>query len=434
MYSDHQGQLTIDGVIATELAEAYGTPLYVYSEKRIEKQLMDIQTAFLDKYPNTHAAYACKAFCTIYMCKLLDKAGFWLDVVSGGELYTALRAGFPTERIEFNGNNKTTEELKLAIENGIGRIVIDNPSELYALETLCKSYKLKGGNSFKKIKVLFRITPNVSSDTHEYITTGKKDSKFGVPLEDDILFPLIGDALNSEVLEFLGFHYHVGSQLLDTRAHLQALEVILPLLKVTKARFGEDVKDFNMGGGFGIQYTESDQPLKLSEFVDPIMERLEGYCLAHGLKRPHVSMEPGRFVVGEAGMQLYSIGNIKHIPGVKTYVNVDGGMTDNLRPGLYSANYEDVIANKVLQPKSSLVDIGGKCCESTDIIIKNLNCATPETGDLLAVFATGAYGYAMASNYNKLPIPAVVVVKEGRHKLIVKRQTYEDLLRNEIFE
>ncbi len=414
--------LSLDGVRAIDLVEQYGTPLYVYSEKAILWQLNCIKEAFVDKYPNTHAAYACKAFCSKYLCKLLAAEGFWIDVVSGGELYTALASGFPAERIEFNGNNKTRHELQMALEAGVGRIVIDAVTELYTIAQLVDSLQLPPA------KVLFRITPNVDSHTHDYITTGKKDSKFGIVLDDEILLPLVGDAIALPAIDFLGFHFHVGSQLMDPDSHVLALETALPLLLKTYNRFGYMVKDINLGGGFGIRYTGEDNPLPFSAFLDPLMTALEKYCEKHHLVRPHVSIEPGRSIVGEAGVQLYTVGTIKEIPGVKTYVNIDGGMTDNIRPGLYGAKYYALLANKMTSPVHGLVDISGKCCESTDILIRQLPLAEAKSGDILAVLATGAYGYAMASNYNKLLLPAVVVVKDGAHFPIIRRQTYEDLL------
>ena len=425
MFNIDRHQLQIEGVLATELAKTYGTPLYVYSETKLLSQLNIIESAFLSKYPNTHAAYACKAFCTKYICKLLEDKGFWLDVVSGGELFTAMAASFPADRIEFNGNNKSSEELVMALEYGVARIVVDNLDELSHLEALCKSHN-------KTTKILFRITPEVKATTHDYISTGQKDSKFGIPLDESILFPAIERAIKSEVLEFLGFHFHVGSQLQEVQTHINALEVALKLLLETKKRFGYSVKDLNVGGGFGIRYTEADDPLVLSDFLDPIMERVESYCEEHQLVRPHISIEPGRFIVGESGVQLYTIGNIKEIPNTRTYVSVDGGMTDNIRPGLYGANYHALIANKADLPKTSLVTISGKCCESTDILIKDLYLPKPERNDVLVVFSTGAYGYSMANNYNKLQIPAVVVVNGNEHRLIVKRQSYEAMIANEV--
>ncbi|KUK73174.1 MAG: Diaminopimelate decarboxylase [Clostridiales bacterium 38_11] len=425
MFDIKNNELHVDGYSTTQLVKEFGTPLYIYSENKIMDRIKEIKKHFLDKYPETHAAYACKAFCTLYMCKLIERDGLWLDVVSGGELYTAIRAGFPSNRIEFNGNNKSEDELQMALDYNIARIVVDNVSELILLNELCMK---KGVTS----KILFRITPGVVSSTHEYITTGTKDSKFGIPLDENIIYPAIEYAINSENLDFLGFHFHVGSQLHDTNAHMGALEAVLSLIKETKARFDYEIRDFNMGGGFGIKYTDEDNPLQLSDFVDPLMMRLTDFCIENGLRRPAVSMEPGRFIIGEAGFQLYTVGNIKKIPGVRTYISVDGGMTDNIRPGLYGSKYNAIIANKADEPKDSLVYISGKCCESTDIIIKNLKCPLPEIGDIIAVFSTGAYGYSMANNYNKLPVPAVVVIKNGKPQLIVKRQSYEQIIENEI--
>ncbi len=276
MFKISNNQLYIDECLALDLAKEYNTPLYVYSENKILENLKEIKESFTEKYPNTHAAYACKAFCTLYMCKLLEKEGFWLDVVSGGELYTAIKADFPVEHIEFNGNNKSKEELEMALDNNIGRIVVDNVSELYFLEKLCKEKNTT-------TRILFRITPGVMSDTHEYITTGKRDSKFGIPLDEDILYPVIETAIKSDRFDFLGFHFHVGSQLQDTVSHLGALEVVLNLIKETKSRFDYDIKDFNMGGGFGIRYTEDDSPLKISDFVDPIMKKLTSFCEENSL-------------------------------------------------------------------------------------------------------------------------------------------------------
>lgn len=425
MFETRGNTLHVDGISTKDLAEAFGTPLYVYSENQILSKLSEIQTHFLDKYPRTHAAYACKAFCTLYMCRLLNENGFWLDVVSGGELYTAMKAGFPAERIEFNGNNKSHEELEMALDYGVERIVVDNVQELYEVEALYK-------NRSRTVKVLFRITPNVYTDTHAYISTAKKDSKFGIPLDDHILYPLIEYAIMSETIDFLGFHFHVGSQLLNTKAHLTALDVVLKLMLETKTRFNYSIKDFNMGGGFGIKYTKSDDPLSIPDFVDPIMSRLESFCAENKMERPHVSMEPGRYIVGDAGLQLYTIGTIKEIPGTKTYVSVDGGMTDNIRPGLYGAKYHAAIANKMDEEPNGSVAISGKCCESTDILIQSISLPKPEKGDLLSVFSTGAYGYAMANNYNKIRIPAVVVIRNGAPELIVRRQSYDDLIEREL--
>lgn len=426
MIEKKENILYFDGCNTLDLVQEYGSPLYVYSENIILSKIKEIKSSFLDKYENTRAAYAGKAFLTKYMCKLIEREGLCLDVVSGGELYTAIKSDFPGERIEFNGNNKSLEELEIALDYKIGRIIVDNVYELDLIIELCREKN-------STVDLLFRITPGVMSETHEYITTGKKDSKFGIPLDENILYPAVKKALESRYVNFLGFHYHVGSQLQDNISHLGALNIILSLIEEIKKRFDFNIEEFNMGGGFGIKYTEKDSPKSISYFVDPIMNRLEDFCRNLEVTRPAVVMEPGRFIVGEAGIQLYTIGSIKEIPDVRTYVSVDGGMTDNIRPGLYQAEYEGIIANRVSEIKDTLVSISGKCCESTDILIKNIYLPNPQPGDILAVLSTGAYGYSMANNYNKIRIPPVVVVKDRKSKLIVKGQTYEDLISRELY-
>ena len=396
--------LYFDGCDTTDLARTYGTPLYVYSQTALEDRFRALHTEFLDKWPNTRAAYAAKALCTPALLRLVRDAGLCVDVVSGGELTCALAAGFPPERIEFNGNNKLPAELELAVERGVGRIILDGLQELPLLESVCAR---KG----KKMKVLYRVTPGVRADTHDYIITGKKDSKFGIPLDEDILYPAVQAAIDSPWVDLLGFHFHVGSQLFEVRPYLEALEVVLGLV----------------GGGFGIRYTD-EAPRGCGWYLDPIMARVEAFFRDLGLPRPAVVTEPGRSVVGEAGLTLYTVGSIKEIPGVRKYVAVDGGMTDNIRPALYQAKYRAIAANKAEEPCAETVTVCGKCCESGDILLRDAALPALEGGDLLAVLSTGAYGYAMASNYNSNPIPAVVLVKEGRSGLMVRRQTWEDLL------
>ncbi len=414
-----------DGCSVVDLAKKYGTPLYVYSENIILEKIKEIKDSFLNKYGDSRVAYASKAFLTLSMCKLLEREGICLDVVSGGELYTAVKANFPPEKIEFNGNNKSSEEIDMALDYNIGRFIVDNTYELKLLEKKCREKN-------KKANILFRITPGVPSDTHKYITTGTKDSKFGIPLDEDVIFPNIKKALNSNYVNFLGFHYHVGSQLFDNSSHIGALDAVLQLIKEVKERYDYSIKEFNMGGGFGIKYTEKDNPKPLSYFVDPMMDKLNSFCDNIGIPLPEVVMEPGRFIVGEAGIQIYEIGSIKKIPNIRTYVSVDGGMTDNIRPGLYDAKYTGFIGNKYNDEKDTLVTISGKCCESTDILIEDLKIPKPEAGDIFVVSSTGAYGFSMANNYNKLPIPAVVMIKNGNSNLIVKRQTYDDMLSREV--
>lgn len=419
------GILYFDGCSTVELAEKYGTPLYVMSENDIEDKMQEIKDCFLNKYPNTRAAYASKAFCTMAMYKICEKEGFCIDIVSGGELYTAIKAGFPAERIEFNGNNKLPHEIEEALDYGIGRFIVDGLQEVALLEAICKE---KG----KTANVLFRVTPGVAASTHDYITTGKKDSKFGIPLDEDVFFPQVEAAIKSEHINFLGLHFHVGSQLFDNAPFLQALDIILDKVSQIKERFNYDVKELNLGGGFGAVYIDEERK-PYEYFLTPMMERIEEFFAKLGMDRPAVVIEPGRSIVAEAGLSLYTIGSIKDIRDIRKYVSIDGGMTDNIRPALYQAEYEGVVANKADEPKNDKVTVCGKCCESGDILIKDcLITETAKAGDLFAIFSTGAYGFSMASNYNSNPVPAVVLVKDGESEIIVKRQSYENMISNQV--
>ena len=414
--------LYFDGCNTVELAKKYGTPLYVFSENDIISRFDELKECFTEKYERTRVAYAAKAFFPLAMAKLVDDCGMCVDVVSGGELYTAIKAGFPAEKIEFNGNNKQYEELEMAIEYGIGRIIVDGLTELDIIEEICKE---KG----KTAKILFRVTPGVQSTSHDYIVTGKKDSKFGIPL--DVIMEQVKKAIDSKYIDFYGIHFHVGSQLFDNDSHLQAVEIFLKLAENIKNEFGYDLKEINLGGGFGVKYVDEERK-PASYFIEPMMERIVNYYEAAGITRPNVVIEPGRSIVAEAGITLYTIGQIKDIKDIRKYVSVDGGMTDNIRPALYQAEYTGVIANKAEEEKTETVRISGKCCESGDILIRDLQIAHPERGDIFAIFSTGAYGYTMASNYNKNRIPGVVFVKDGADRIVVKPQSYDDMLMNEV--
>ncbi len=419
------GILYFDGCSTVDLAKQYGTPLYVMSEGDIEDKMREIKTCFLDKYPNTRAAYASKAFCTMAIYKICEKEGFCIDIVSGGELHTAIKAGFPAERIEFNGNNKLPQEIEEALDYGIGRFIVDGLQEVALIEAICKE---KG----KTANILFRVTPGVAASTHDYITTGKKDSKFGIPLDEDVFFPQVEAAIKAEHINFLGLHFHVGSQLFDNAPFLQALDIILDKVAEIKKRFDYDIKELNLGGGFGATYIDEERK-PYAYFLAPMMERIEAFFTELGVERPAVVIEPGRSIAAEAGLSLYTIGSIKDIRDIRKYVSVDGGMTDNIRPALYQAEYEGLVANKASEPKDDKVTICGKCCESGDILIKDcMITGTAKTGDLFAMFSTGAYGFSMASNYNSNPIPAVVLVKDGKSELIVKRQSYDDIIKNQV--
>ncbi|MCI8609847.1 MAG: diaminopimelate decarboxylase [Firmicutes bacterium] len=417
--------LYFDGCNTVELAKKYGTPLYVVSETDILEKCQEFRDCFLNKYPNTRVAYASKAFLPLAMARLMDREGMCLDCVSGGEIYTAKMAGFPAERIEFNGNNKSPKEIEEAVAFGVGRIIIDSETELPIIEEICKE---KG----KIMNVLYRVTPGIAADTHDHMVTGKKDSKFGIDLEPETIFPAIEAAINSQYVNFLGFHFHVGSGIYQNEPYLDSLEIVLDLVKAVKEKYNYDIKELNVGGGFAITFVKNEQRPPYKYFLDPIMERIEKFSADLGIERPSVVIEPGKGIVGEAGITLYTIGSIKEIKNVRKYVAVDGGMTDNIRTELYGAVYEGVVANKMDQPADDLVTICGRCCESGDIVIYDIPIATPERGDIFCVYSTGGYNYSMSSNYNKVVDAPVVLVKEGRDELIVKRQTYDELIQGEI--
>jgi len=413
------------GMDTVELAKKYGTPLYIMSENYIRDRINEIKEDFLNKYPNTKAFYASKAFLTKEMARIVKDEGIGMDVVSGGELFTAMEVGFPMENIIFHGNNKSMEELEMAIKNNVGRIIVDHLGEIDLIEAIAKEQN-------KKVKILFRISPGIKINTHKYIQTGQVDSKFGIPLDDKTIDEAMKKALNSEQIELLGFHFHIGSQLLSPENHLEGIDVLIELMKKVKDKYGFITKELNTGGGYGIYYTNKEERKPLKYFVDPIMEEIAQQCEKYNLERPLIMIEPGRWIVGESGITVYTIGAIKEIPGVRTYVSVDGGMPDNPRPSLYQAKYNGIIINKINEEATETITIAGKCCESGDILIWDLKTPKVETGDMLAVLSTGAYNYSMASNYNKLPKPAVIMIKDGKERVIVKRESYKDILRNEI--
>ncbi len=414
--------LYIDNVKVEDIAKKFGTPLYVYSYNSIVAEINSLKKDFEQKYENVRIAYASKAFNCIAMCQILKKHSLCLDVVSGGELYTAIKANFPAEHIEFNGNNKSTEELEMAIDYGVGRIIIDGLFEIDIIEEICKAKN-------KKVNVLFRINPGVDSHTNEKMSTGKIDSKFGIPTDEDVFFPLVQKALKSEYINFLGLHFHVGSQLFDNSSHILATDVILELAEKIREKFDFELKEINLGGGFGVVYTD-EKKMPYSYFLDPLMEKIEQYY--KGKKRPAVVIEPGRSLIGESGFQLYKVGQIKDIKDVRKYVSVDGGMTDNIRPTLYDAKYSAMIVNKADKVKEESVTICGKCCESGDILIKDISLPKIEKDDIIAIFTTGAYGYAMANNYNKIAKAGVVMIKDNDVFEIIRRQSYDDIIKNEV--
>jgi len=416
------GHLEIGGVDTVQMAEKYGTPLYVYDVALIRERARSFKKTFEEAGITAQVAYASKAFSTVAMVQLADEENLSLDVVSGGELYTALAAGFPTERIHFHGNNKSREEIVMAIDNNIGCIVVDNFFELEMLREVCEHKK-------KSIKVLLRVTPGIEAHTHDYILTGQEDSKFGFDLQNGQAQEAMQIALKDKNIVVLGLHCHIGSQIFETTGFILAAQKIFEKLHQWKNELSFESEVLNLGGGFGIRYTNEDDPIPASQYVEEIIAEVKKQTANFSMKMPEIWIEPGRSLVGDAGTTLYSIGSRKDVPNVRQYVAVDGGMSDNIRPALYQAKYEAILANRVMDKPEETVSIAGKCCESGDMLIWDL--PLPKTGshDLLAVFCTGAYGYSMANNYNRLPRPAVVFLEDAKDTLVVRRETFEDMVK-----
>lgn len=425
MQKNERGRLVIGGCDAVELVREFGSPLYVMDEEFIRNNCRNYYESFTGTYPNSQVIYASKAFLTTAMCHLIESEGLGLDVVSSGELFTALKAGFPVEKIYFHGNNKTFEELKLALESKVGRIVADNLFELDNINKIAAALRIKAN-------ILLRITPGIEAHTHEYIQTGQIDSKFGLVMSNGQAMEGIKRALELENINLKGLHCHIGSQIFELESYQHAAEVMMEFLHKVSQETGQQMEELNLGGGFGIYYASGDKPGSVKTYATIVMETIKRLAGEYSFPVPKVIVEPGRSIVGEAGTTLYTIGPVKDIPGVRKYVAVDGGMTDNPRPALYQARYEAVLANKLDAPKEEEVSIAGKCCESGDMLIWDLHVPAVQPGDILAVFCTGAYNYAMSSNYNRIPRPAVVLVRDGHADLIVRRESMDDLLRNDV--
>ncbi len=414
------------GIDTVKMAEKYGTPLYLMDEDFIHSRIEEIQSDFLNKYDNTFAAYASKAFLNKEMARIIKDSPLGLDVVSGGELYLAYSVDFPMDRIIFHGNNKSKEELDLALKLDVGRIVVDNLYELELLGLLSEKYK-------KNINILFRISPGVDSDTHSYIQTAQEDSKFGISLNKDSIDEVFNLLASYKYLNYSGLHFHIGSQLDNSKSHIEAIDYIIDLILYLKENYNLLTKELNTGGGYGVDHLKIGSSKDLSYFIDPIMERIISLCRKNNIARPRVIIEPGRWLVANAGMTIYKVGSIKDIKNVRKYVSVDGGMTDNIRPSLYGAEYRAKLLNNLdSKREKELVTIAGKRCESGDILIKDIVLPKLKHGDYIGIFSTGAYNYSMSSNYNKARKAAVVMVNKGVDRLIVKRETYQDLIKNDI--
>lgn len=420
------GHLTIGGCDTVLLAENYGTPLYVMDETCIRRTLRAYKESLQAHYPNGGTvAYASKACSFKEMYRIVKDEGCSVDVVSGGELYTALSVGFPAERILFHGNNKTESEIRFALISGVGRIVTDNPTDLRRVSRIA-------GSMNTTASIYMRITPGIDAHTHDFVKTGQIDSKFGFTLENGEALEEVGVALSLPNIELKGLHCHIGSQIFDEKPFEHAAEVMLGFMNAIRERYNVILSELDLGGGFGIRYTQSDRPLGSGEYMARVASALKAAAASYDYPVPHILIEPGRSIVAPAGITLYTIGSIKHIPGIRTYVSVDGGMADNPRYALYQAEYTALVANKANASADQTVTIAGRCCESGDLLQENTALQSCEEGDVLAVLSTGAYNYSMASHYNRLPNPAVVMVSDGSSRVVVKGETYEDIVRNDI--
>ncbi|MCA1009523.1 diaminopimelate decarboxylase [Halobacillus halophilus] len=420
--TDQRGALLIGGIPAQDLAEQYGTPLYVYDVDKIRANARAFVNTFKDYDIPAQVAYASKAFSSIAMLEVAHQEGLSLDVVSEGELHTALESGFPAEKIHMHGNNKSIQELEMAVENNIGCIVVDNFYEIELLHAILQEQQ-------KGMDVLLRVTPGIEAHTHDYILTGQEDSKFGFDLSSGQAEEAFLKVREASRINMKGLHCHIGSQIFETSGFEMAARKLFSALNEWSEKYEYEASVLNLGGGFGIQYTEEDQPLELDQYAHSLIKEVKDLSARYNYPIPEIWIEPGRAIVGEAGITLYTVGSIKDVPGIRTYVSVDGGMTDNIRPALYQAKYEAVLANKMKEQSYQEYAIAGKCCESGDMLIWDTELPKVEHKDLLAVFSTGAYGYSMANNYNRFQKPAVVFVENGSHQLVVRRESYQEMTR-----
>lgn len=420
-------ELTIDGVSVVDLKQKYGTPLYIMSEGHIRQQMATLKEKFMDKYPKALPLFASKAFSCLAIYRLAEEYGIGIDCVSAGEISIALKAGFNPDKIYFHGNNKLPDEIAYALAHGVNHFVVDNFYEIENAQAIAKQLDCQ-------VYATVRVTPGVKSGAHAFIQTGAKDTKFGFSSHDGTYLKAIEQILKADHMVFEGIHCHIGSQIFDLDAYVQAMKNFVGFAAEIKETFGVTISKLNAGGGYGIAYHHGDHPLDFEVITEAIMTTIAEGFQAHGMEMPMVLIEPGRFVVGNAGITLYEIGAYKDIPGVRKYISVDGGMTDNIRTALYDAKYEAVVANKADAPCDTLVTVAGKNCESGDVLIRDIYLADPQPKDLLAVFSTGAYNYSMSSNYNQLPKPAVVFTYQGKERLVVRRQTFDDLIRYDVEE
>ena len=420
---DERGDLWLGGCSAKALAAAHGTPLYVFDEATLRGQARAFRGALRRLYPGpAQAAYAAKAYLNMALAQLWDEESLDLDVVSGGELHVALRAGFPPDRVHFHGNNKSPAEIELGLDAAIGHFVVDSFEEIERLEAAAAARS-------RSQDVLVRVTPGVRPSTHDFVQTGQQDSKFGFGLADGRAQEAVRRISRAPHLELVGVHAHIGSQIFELDSYRREVEVLFVAIDEWRRDLGFACRIFNIGGGLGIRYTPADQPSSIAEFAEVSVSAVRDGAARHDMPVPRLFVEPGRSIAGKAAVTAYTVGTVKVIPGVRTYVAVDGGMSDNLRPMLYDSKYEAMIANKAEEAATDVVTVAGKHCESGDVLVRDVHVAPPEPGDILVTPGTGAYGYAMANNYNAQPRPAVIMVGDGRARVIIERETWDDVLR-----
>ncbi len=420
---NEKGHLVVGGCDTVGLAAEFGTPVYVFDEANLRRRCAEFLEAFGAAYPGTRVVYACKAFIDTFLAHLINEEGLGADVVSGGEISVLQHAHFPMSKVVFHGNNKSAAELKLALELGVGRIVVDN---FYEMEMLAGIARETG----KRPRIMLRLSPGVMAHTHKYVITGAPDSKFGFPMSqaDDA----VARALGAPELELMGLHFHVGSAVFEIEPYEQAIDVITDFAARMKRRHGFAIREMDAGGGFAVQY-EADKPAPPAAFyAEKISSRLKTRCQENDLPLPALTVEPGRAIVARAGLALYRVGSAKEIPGLKSFIAIDGGMADNIRPALYGSHHEPVVASRMNEKPSRRVSIAGKFCESGDILAEDVDLPPAVAGDIIAVADCGAYCLPMASNYNASLKPPVVVVRDGQARLIRRGETYEDLFRNDL--
>ena len=420
---NEKGNLQLGGCDLKAIAKEYGTPAYVLDENTIRKNCRAYVDSIKKYYDgNGIAIYASKALSCKYMNNLIAAEGMGADVVSGGEIYTALTAGFPADKLYFHGNNKSVEELEFALKNGIGRIVADNELELTRINEISERLGICAN-------VIIRITPGVDAHTHEFIRTGQIDSKFGATLENGEADEITALASSLKNICLKGYHCHIGSQIFELAPFEHAAEIMMNFIGDMKDKYGVEANELDLGGGFGIKYVDSDTPIDYGEYMRAVSVVVKRVASKRGLKLPFIIVEPGRSIVAEAGLTLYTVGTIKDIPGIRKYVSIDGGMGDNPRYILYQSEYTVLSAENPQAPQNDVITLAGKCCESGDLIGENMKTSEFKTDEIVAVLSTGAYNYSMASNYNRIPRPPVIMVSDGKAKAVVRRETYEDLVR-----